>query len=72
MVLGLNPATNDTLNLPGIGCYEVVSTPRFGSAWRVPKAWPWKVPRLSQKKKKKEAPNPKILSPTPLYRPINP
>ena len=38
MVLGSNPATNDTLNLPGVGCCGVVSIPRFGSPWRVLRA----------------------------------
>ena len=51
MVLGLNFVTDNTLNLPGAGCYGTVSAPRFGSPWRVLRAWPWKVPRLSKKKK---------------------
>ena len=47
MVVGLNPATDDTLNLPNAGCCGAISTPRFGSPWRVLRAWPWKVPQLS-------------------------
>ena len=43
MVLNLNPATDDTLNLPGVGCCGLVSTLRFGSPWRVLRAWSWKV-----------------------------
>ncbi|RVW92114.1 hypothetical protein CK203_037091 [Vitis vinifera] len=31
MVLGLNPATDDTLNLFGADCCGVVNTPKFGS-----------------------------------------
>ncbi|KAL6335435.1 hypothetical protein AAG906_029678 [Vitis piasezkii] len=31
MVLGLNPVTDDTLNLSGAGCCGVVNTPKFGS-----------------------------------------
>ena len=31
MVLGLNLATDDILNLPGVGCWGAVNTPRFGS-----------------------------------------
>ena len=46
MVLGSNVVTDDALNLLGVGCRGVVSTPRFGSPWRVLRAWPWKVPRL--------------------------
>ena len=53
MVLGSNPTTNDTLNLLGASCCGVVNTSRFGSPWRVLRAWPWKVPRLSKKKKNK-------------------
>ena len=52
MVLGLNPTTDDTLNLTGAGCCGVVSPPRFGSPWRVLRTWPWNVPRLSKEKKK--------------------
>ena len=51
MVLGLNPTTDDTLNLTGAGCCGVVSPPRFGSPWRVLRTWPWNVPRLSKEKK---------------------
>ncbi|RVX08252.1 DEAD-box ATP-dependent RNA helicase 7 [Vitis vinifera] len=40
--LGSNLAINDTLNLPGAGCFGAVNTPRFGSPWRVLRAWPWK------------------------------
>ena len=50
MVLNSNPTTDDTLNLPNVGCCGVVSTLRFGSSWRVLRAWPWKVPQLSKKK----------------------
>ena len=46
MVLGLNPVTDDTLNLYDVGCCKVVNTLRFGSPWRVLRAWPWKVPLL--------------------------
>ena len=35
MVLGSNPVIDDTLNLSGAGCCGAVSTPRFGSPWRV-------------------------------------
>ncbi|RVW14053.1 hypothetical protein CK203_089276 [Vitis vinifera] len=42
MVLGSNPATDDTLNLPSVGCCKAVSTSRFGSPWRVLRAWLWK------------------------------
>ena len=51
MVLGSNPSTNDTLNLLSIGCCGVVGTLRFGSPWRVLRAYPWKAPWLSKKKK---------------------
>ena len=51
MVLGSNHVTNDTLNLFGVDCCEVVSTLRFRSPWRVLRAWPWKVLWLSKKKK---------------------
>ena len=51
---GLNPTTDDTLNLPGTGCCGAVSTLRFESLWRVLRAWPWKVPRLSKREKKKK------------------
>ena len=54
MVLGSNPTTNDTLNLLGASCCGVVNTSRFGSPWRVLRAWPWKVPRLSKKIKNKK------------------
>ena len=47
IVLASNFTIDDTLNLLGIGCCGVVSTLRFGSSWRVLRAWPWKVPRLS-------------------------
>ena len=40
------------LNLPDAGCCRAVSTLRFGSPWRVLRAWPWKIPRLLKKKKK--------------------
>ena len=43
-----NPATDDT---PSAGCCGAVSTPRFGSLWRVLRAWPWKVPQLSKNDK---------------------
>ena len=49
--LGFEFCHYDTLNLPGASCCEAVNTPRFGSPWRVLRAWPWKVPWLSQKKK---------------------
>ena len=52
MVLGSNHVTNDTLNLFGVDCCEVVSTLRFRSPWRVLRAWPWKVLWLSKKKKR--------------------
>ena len=52
MVLGSNLATDDTLNLPDVGYCGAVSTPRFGSPWRILRAWLWKVLRLSKKKKK--------------------
>ncbi|RVW69956.1 hypothetical protein CK203_052699 [Vitis vinifera] len=42
MDLGSNLATDNALNLPGTGCCVVVSTPRFGSPWRVQRAWSWK------------------------------
>ncbi|RVX07857.1 hypothetical protein CK203_021987 [Vitis vinifera] len=45
MVLGSNLITNDTLNVPDASCCGAVNTPRFGSPWRVLKAYPWKVPR---------------------------
>ena len=50
MVLGSNPSTNDILNLLNIGCCGVVGTLRFGSPWRVLRAYPWKAPWLSKKK----------------------
>ena len=53
MVLGLNFSIDDTLNLLSAGCYRTISTPRFGSPWRVLRAWPWKVPGLLGKKKKR-------------------
>ena len=43
IVLGLNPATNDTLNLPDASCCGAINTPRLGSSWKVLKAWPQKV-----------------------------
>ena len=52
MVQSSNPVTNDILNLLGASCCGAVSTLRFGSSWRVLRAWPWKVPRLSKEKKK--------------------
>ena len=55
MVLGLNLATDDILNLPGTGCCGAVSTSRFGSPWRVLRAWPWKVSRLTKNKNKNSA-----------------
>ena len=33
MILGLNLAIDDTLNLPGASCCGAVSTPRFGFPW---------------------------------------
>ena len=54
MVSGSNPATNDTLIYPVLIFTSSFSTPRFGSPWRVLRAWPWKVPRLSKKKKLNE------------------
>ena len=39
MILGSNPAIDNTLNLPSVGCSGAVSTPRFGSPWRVLRAW---------------------------------
>ena len=50
MVLGSNPTTNDTLNLLGASCCGVVNTSRFGSPWRVLRAWPWRF--LGYQKKK--------------------
>ena len=35
MVLGLNPIIDNVLNLLSVGCCGAVSTPRFGSPWRV-------------------------------------
>ena len=39
MVPGLNPTTDNTLILLGVGCYGTVIIPRFGFPWRVFKAW---------------------------------
>ena len=50
IVLGSNPATDDTLKFTGASCCKAVSTPRFGSPSRVLRAWPWKVPWLSKNK----------------------
>ena len=33
MILGLNLAIDDTLNLPGASCCGAVSTPRLGFPW---------------------------------------
>ena len=52
MVPSSNPVVDDTLNLLGIGCWEAVNTLRFGSQWKVLRAWPWKVTRLLKIKNK--------------------
>ena len=36
----------------GVGCWEAVNTLRFGSQWKVLRAWPWKVTRLLKIKNK--------------------
>ena len=54
MVLDSNLVTDDTLNLPDVGCCGAVNIPRFGSPWIVLRAWPWKVPQLSKKEKRKK------------------
>ena len=39
MILGSNPITDDILNLPSASCCRAVNTPKFGSTWRVLRAW---------------------------------
>ena len=43
----------NALDYPVLVVVDVVSTLKFDSPWRVHRAWPWKVPWLSEKKKKK-------------------
>ena len=40
MVLGSNLVIDDILNSFDASCFGVVNTPRFGSPWRVLRAWP--------------------------------
>ena len=40
MVLGSNPAIDDTFNLSSVGCCGTVNTLRFGSPWKVLRASP--------------------------------
>ena len=44
----------NALDYPVLVVVDVVSTLKFDSPWRVHRAWPWKVPWLSKKKKKKK------------------
>ncbi|RVW51871.1 Ubiquitin carboxyl-terminal hydrolase 6 [Vitis vinifera] len=70
---GLNPTTDDTLNLPGTGCCGAVSTLRFESLWRVLRAWPWKLwatpppPPPPRPPPPAPAPAPSIISP-PIWK----
>ena len=55
MVPGSNPTIDDTLIYSELVIAGVVSTLRFEFLWRVLRAWPWKVPRLSKKKREERS-----------------